>query len=976
MRILTAGLGVFCAVLLAACGGGAGGGGSTPNTPTAQTTTRVYVVNSGSNTVSVMDVASNTVVATIAVGNFPTAIAVDNTHNRAYVANTGANTLSVIDSTSNQTLTTVATGNNPVGVAVNPLTRRVYVSNSASNTVSVIDGNSNALLASIAVGDSPFGITVNPATNKVYVANNVGNTVSAIDALTNTVEATIATGFSPFGIAVDPATAKLYVSEGSSNLVNVINTTTNSSMASIGVGMFPRGLAINPNDNKVYVAQSIGNQHQIYMIGTDDSVLGVSGARPGPIAVAINPQNNYVYIANFTDNSINVVNPIGFGTSASFIATVAVGTAPRGIAIVIPNQPLPQYPANPGLGIRWTVPAAQATDTANYSSIATDQNLYVAVGAGGFINTSPDGIVWTSRSSGTSNDLKHIAFLNGQFVALGAAGTLLTSPDGLTWTARTSGTAAQLNGLAFGAGQYVAVGAGGAVLTSPDAVAWTALAPQTTANLTSITFGNSQFIAVGDAGAAIASADGNIWTSLYSVTYAATRNPGTSSNYTAYLSAIQFFNGKFIISGNMDCFITSADGINWTLAAAGTWGSVAWTPMTSPSALNLGNGTLIWSNPVASSIFLTSTDATTWTTRSRPLIAGNYQAMPTSITYAKGQYVGVGEGGLKAVSADGLEWNYINQGGFSGNSVAYGNGTFVGLQYPFISHSTDGISAITYSGLGSYYSSVPLLSNITPWDVRYVNGMFIALCNGGRLVTSPDGIRWTERFIQSWPNNIGQLYAVTYGNGLYAVAGSGIIATSPDTINWTIHPVGDPSLPAKSVYDIQFINNQFIAVGELGLMVTSSDGVNWSEPAITLSFNRPPGIGNNAPHYTALFRRISYGNGLYVMVGQNYMASYYGFYHSVLTSPDGIHWTERADTEESVQNGLSNVLNPYRVIFAGGRFVLLDMAGKVLTSIDGIHWADRTPANLPVRAGGHSFYDVIYANGKLVLVGTQTLISQ
>jgi hypothetical protein len=46
-------------------------------------------------------------------------------------------------------------------------------------------------------------------------------------------------------------------------------------------------------------------------------------------------------------------------------------------------------------------------------------------------------------------------------------GTILTSPDGVSWTARTSGTSNSLYGVTYGNGTFVAVGEYGTILTSP-----------------------------------------------------------------------------------------------------------------------------------------------------------------------------------------------------------------------------------------------------------------------------------------------------------------------------------------------------------------------------------------------------------------------------------------------------------------------------------------------------------------------------
>jgi hypothetical protein len=52
-------------------------------------------------------------------------------------------------------------------------------------------------------------------------------------------------------------------------------------------------------------------------------------------------------------------------------------------------------------------------------------------------------------------------------VAVGILGTILTSPDGVTWTERTSGTSRNLNSVTYGNGTFMAVGEYGTIVTSP-----------------------------------------------------------------------------------------------------------------------------------------------------------------------------------------------------------------------------------------------------------------------------------------------------------------------------------------------------------------------------------------------------------------------------------------------------------------------------------------------------------------------------
>jgi hypothetical protein len=60
-----------------------------------------------------------------------------------------------------------------------------------------------------------------------------------------------------------------------------------------------------------------------------------------------------------------------------------------------------------------------------------------------------------------------VTYGGGQFVAVGGGGTLLTSLDGLTWQRVGSGTNRGLDGVTYGGGRFVAVGRYGVILTSP-----------------------------------------------------------------------------------------------------------------------------------------------------------------------------------------------------------------------------------------------------------------------------------------------------------------------------------------------------------------------------------------------------------------------------------------------------------------------------------------------------------------------------
>ena len=100
----------------------------------------------------------------------------------------GGTTVSVIATATNTVIATIPVGNNPFGVAVTSDSSRAYVAINGLNIVSVIDTATNTVVGSpIAVGDSPvaFGLFIQPELAIKFAgtpgkANCHGQSVSAL----------------------------------------------------------------------------------------------------------------------------------------------------------------------------------------------------------------------------------------------------------------------------------------------------------------------------------------------------------------------------------------------------------------------------------------------------------------------------------------------------------------------------------------------------------------------------------------------------------------------------------------------------------------------------------------------------------------------------------------------------------------------------------------------------------------------------
>jgi YVTN family beta-propeller protein len=172
------------------------------------------------------------------VGGDPEDIAVNPVTNKIYILNPGNGTVTVLDSKSG-TVKNILVG---LGsclydcIGVDSKNNKIYVANSDDNTVSVIDGNNDTVKKTIPVGEEPTFILVttypterilgylppaysppkgafpfesiefNEACCKIYVANSEDGTVSVIDGSNDTVENTI-----PLGNGSSPALILPYI---------------------------------------------------------------------------------------------------------------------------------------------------------------------------------------------------------------------------------------------------------------------------------------------------------------------------------------------------------------------------------------------------------------------------------------------------------------------------------------------------------------------------------------------------------------------------------------------------------------------------------------------------------------------------------------------------------------------------------------------------------------------------------------------
>lgn len=308
----------------------------------AATTSGVILVapNAGSNSASIYTTNSNgtlTNQSTVPVGTFPLYAAVGQRQAFAYTSNRDSNTISVINLASFSVVQTAATGTQPFGLTLSPNGSILYVANHNNNTVSVFSVNASTgqltAVTTIAVGSNPRGIAISPDGTRLYVVNQFGNTVSVINTSTNTVVATVSVGSQPVSVAVNPSSTSAYVTNLSSNSVSVIDTSTDTVVATVSTGAGPYGVAVSPDGAHFYTGNRTDGTVSQFNTSDNSTIAPAIASGSGTGDIAISSDGTALYASNQTGNTISMFT-FTPGTGALVAnGTIATGSIPGGLGI-------------------------------------------------------------------------------------------------------------------------------------------------------------------------------------------------------------------------------------------------------------------------------------------------------------------------------------------------------------------------------------------------------------------------------------------------------------------------------------------------------------------------------------------------------------------------------------------------------------------------------------------------------------------
>lgn len=290
---------------------------------------KIYVTQTSSGIISVIDGTTKSVVNTISI-SFPFISTFSEFDHMLYVTNYWAGTVTKIDPSSDTIVSTISLGQIsgscvcPSFMAVNPVNGLLYVGghNYAGPvphiSIFVVNPSTDSVVTTINVDYPVNGLAYNPYNNMLYASlsqNLPLDSVAVIDTATNTVISHMPIDPAPAGITVNPTNGMIYVASEHAAVTAI--TASNTVAARIvpptveSEILHPHPIRFNPGNGKTYVGGITGSLTD-YVFNIDSSTNTLSSdplisVGRGPLEIAFDSLNGNLYLPNSQSNEVSVI---------------------------------------------------------------------------------------------------------------------------------------------------------------------------------------------------------------------------------------------------------------------------------------------------------------------------------------------------------------------------------------------------------------------------------------------------------------------------------------------------------------------------------------------------------------------------------------------------------------------------------------------------------------------------------------------
>jgi PQQ-dependent catabolism-associated beta-propeller protein len=309
-------LGTLCLLLWMNCAGAASG--------------RIFVTNEQGDSVSVIDVASHEVIATVPVGKRPRGIGLAPDASAVYVAVSGDNVIAVLDPRTLEVTRRFASGDDPEAFAVHQ-NGHIYISNEEDAKASVLDPASGEVVAEIEVGIEPEGVAISPDGTRAIVTSESTNMLHIIAIPAHTIENNILVGARPRAATFSADSKLAYATSEISGEVKKVDVATGEILGRVPLGddqAKPKDVLLSRDGERLFVAG--GRANRVFIL--DARSLGIIKAIPVGKRVwglALSRDGTRLYSTDGADHQVSVIDTV----KNEVVDTIEVGQFPWGIVI-------------------------------------------------------------------------------------------------------------------------------------------------------------------------------------------------------------------------------------------------------------------------------------------------------------------------------------------------------------------------------------------------------------------------------------------------------------------------------------------------------------------------------------------------------------------------------------------------------------------------------------------------------------------
>jgi YVTN family beta-propeller protein len=316
--------------MLAACGdsGGESAAKSAVETlPTPQG--RILTANQASNTVSIIDVATDTAYGTVGTGQQPHHVVGTPDGKEFWVSLYGENRVQVFDAVTLKEIASVDVGAVNDDLTFDPDGKRIYISLGKNDAVAVVDVAGKKLLQTVPVGKAPHGVKVTPDGKALVVTNTADNTISVLSLQPEAkVTSTIKTGANPFEVVIAKDNNTAYVSNFLGDSLSVVDLAAGKTTAYIKSGKQPAMISLTQGSDggdKLWIANTGSAEVWLVDAATRKLITRVPAGQ-GTHGTALTPSGK-LYVTNTNDSTVTVIDT----TTQKVVTTIPVGSNPNGL---------------------------------------------------------------------------------------------------------------------------------------------------------------------------------------------------------------------------------------------------------------------------------------------------------------------------------------------------------------------------------------------------------------------------------------------------------------------------------------------------------------------------------------------------------------------------------------------------------------------------------------------------------------------